>query len=169
MSQFDLSELEKDAFGGDTTNLTSDELYISNTSGGSYGKNAYMLIYEKKLKNPIREVVIAPADAGAAANEEEKIRQVDYSQVDKYIPEWISSKIQKDNTKFLIDSQVFNDQFFQLIKLILKHISKELTMKTHNFDYQYQQYFHRMFQISVKVGHKVMFDYLSHYQDSSRL
>ena len=58
VSQFDLNELEKDSFGGDTTNLTSDELYISNTSGGSYGKNAYMLIYEKKLKNPLREVIV---------------------------------------------------------------------------------------------------------------
>ena len=59
-----MSSLERDSFGGDTSNLTSDEQSISYTAGTGYGKNAYMLIYEKMLKKPIREVVLtqAPAD-----------------------------------------------------------------------------------------------------------
>ena len=51
-----------------------------------------MLIYEKKLKKPIREVIKAEAQ-GQADDEEEKVRQVDYNAVEKYIPDWIQEKI----------------------------------------------------------------------------
>lgn len=56
VSFYNLADLEKDSFGGNLSALTDDEKYISNTAGGSWGKSAYMLIYEKKLKQPIREV-----------------------------------------------------------------------------------------------------------------
>lgn len=46
-----------------------------------------MLIYEKKLKKPIREVI--KTEAQGQADEEEKVRQVDYNNVEKYIPDWI--------------------------------------------------------------------------------
>ena len=56
VSFYNLSDLEQDSFGGDKSSLTEDEQYISSTAGGAWGKSAYMLIYEKQLKKPIREV-----------------------------------------------------------------------------------------------------------------
>ena len=70
-----------------------------------------MLIYEKKLKKPIREVVKTESQdqqAAAGTAEEEKVIQVNYSNVETYIPDWIHEKILKDNTEFVIDRQVFN-------------------------------------------------------------
>jgi phosphodiesterase/alkaline phosphatase D-like protein len=32
--------------------------YLTNTNGGSFGKNAYMLIYERMKKKPIRQVYV---------------------------------------------------------------------------------------------------------------
>jgi len=36
--------------------------------------------------------------------------------------------VEKDNIEFVIDRQVFNTKFFYLIKLVLKHISGDLSM-----------------------------------------
>lgn len=145
VSDYDISNLERDSFGGDASNLTQDELYISNTSGGGgYGKNAYMLIYEKKLKQPIREVVNKQTDA-AVYEEEEKTRLVNYSQVERFIPDWIDEKIKKGNTEFVIDRQVFHNQFFLLIKLTLSQIATELAMTKTQYNSDYQPYFRRMF------------------------
>ena len=37
----------------------------------------------------------------------------------------------------LIDRQVFDKQFFMLIKLLLRHISSELSMTQHKYDLEY--------------------------------
>ena len=70
VESYNPGNLEKDAFGGDTSALTQDEQYIASTANGAWGRSAYMLIYEKKLKKPVREVVL---DRGT---EEEKVVHV---------------------------------------------------------------------------------------------
>ena len=77
--------------------------------------------------------------------------------------------IQKDNTEFIIDRQVFNNQFFFLIKLVLKHISSDLCMTGHNYGLEYQPHFRKMQTFALKIGHKVMFDFLSHYNENNCL
>ena len=52
VSFFLASTLSQHAFGG---HLTDQEMKIyTSTGGGDYSKNAYMLVYEKKLKRDIR-------------------------------------------------------------------------------------------------------------------
>lgn len=77
--------------------------------------------------------------------------------------------VEKDNVDFVIDRQVFSNQFFFLIKLALKHISSNLTMTQHRFGVDYQVYFKRMNQMSLRIGAKVMFDFLSHYHENACL
>ena len=60
VSHYTLSNLEKDAYGG-ADNMTGFEAEVASMQQGAYGKSAYMLIYEKKLKRKIREVVL-PAE-----------------------------------------------------------------------------------------------------------
>ena len=98
---------------------------------------------------------------------EEKIQQVNYSSVEPYVPDWIHTVVQKDNTEFIIDRQVFNTQFFYLIKLVFKHISADLAMTQHQYGSDYRQYFNRMFSVALKIGQKVMFDFLSHYHENA--
>lgn len=47
-----------------------------------------MLIYEKKLKKPIREVVLS-----SNSDDEEKIISVDYRSVEASVPEWLRSMV----------------------------------------------------------------------------
>jgi len=94
---------------------------------------------------------------------------VDYRNVDASVPLWIQQMVKKDNVEFVIDRQVFNSQFFYLIKLVLKHISADLSMTQHVYDLAYLPYFHRMHSAALKIGHKVMFDMLSHYSENGCL
>ena len=79
VSSYNYADLGKDSFGGEASNLTSDEQVIANTSYGNWGRSAYMLIYEKMKKKPIREVVLP--ESSAPADEEEKVVNVDYRSV----------------------------------------------------------------------------------------
>jgi hypothetical protein len=44
---------------------------ISSGTANSYGQNAYMLVYEKLKKKPIKEVIIEPKPAAQAASQED--------------------------------------------------------------------------------------------------
>jgi hypothetical protein len=54
---FNFNNLSAEAFGGDKAGLKDDEMaaYTTDTTG-NYGKNAYMLVYERKHKKQIREL-----------------------------------------------------------------------------------------------------------------
>ena len=56
---FDFTKLQEEAFGGSNTYTDNDMsayLYQSGTAN-SYGQNAYMLVYEKMRKIPLKEVI----------------------------------------------------------------------------------------------------------------
>ncbi len=61
---FTFSDLKTEAFGGSSSmggnyNDMSDYL-ISSGQAESYGQNAYMLVYEKMKKKPLKEVILTP-------------------------------------------------------------------------------------------------------------
>ena len=122
-----------------------------------------MLVYERKLKKDIREV------ANPGSDEEEKINEVNFRNIQPSIPEWLQNWIQKDNFELMIDRQVFDRQFFMLIKLLLRHISSELCMTQHKYDLDYLPNFYKMNKAALKIGHKIVFEFLSHYQENSVL
>ena len=47
-----------EAFGGDATGVKESEQQIYISEGQAYGKSAYMLVYERKTKSPVREIKI---------------------------------------------------------------------------------------------------------------
>ena len=64
VSGYSISQLPDDAYGG-TNNLTQAEKDLAQTStqfGDTYGKSAYMLVYERKVKKDIREVANPGSD-----------------------------------------------------------------------------------------------------------
>ena len=71
--------------------------------------------------------------------------------------------------EFVIDRQVFNAQFFDLVKLVMKHVSGDLSMTQHAYDLSYIPFFNKMHSLALKIGHKVMFDMLSHYSENDCL
>ena len=132
--------------------------------GDSYGKSAYMLIYERKTKNDIREVVKHATDTTP-----EEVQKIPYREIMPVVPDWVKEMVQKNNFELMIDRQVFDKQFFVLAKLVLKHISGDLAMTSHRYDLDYYKHFRRMNEVALKIAHKVCFDFLTHYQDNNVL
>ena len=50
--EFNFDKIKDDCFGGDGRG--SDDSF---SFGGSYGKSAYMLVYERRKKNPLKILV----------------------------------------------------------------------------------------------------------------
>lgn len=126
MRKFDFKgDLVSEAFGGDPAAteaatgdaMTEAQLAAFLTSGAqSYGKSAYMLIYERKSKKNLREHT-------KDENGEDQVSEVEFRSVQKYVPDWISDVVYADNKSFLVDSQLFSDLFFDCIKMTFRVIA----------------------------------------------
>lgn len=63
---FTFSEMRTEAFGGSSSAGNSymdsemSAYYMQSGAGNSYGQNAYMLVYEKMIKKPLKEVILPP-------------------------------------------------------------------------------------------------------------
>lgn len=92
------------------------------TSGapGDFGKSAYMLVYEKKLKSELRQ--INPSEDG----KEEVETKVAFNSVEKEVPDWIKDAVTKDNRACVSDSQIFHPLFFNFTTTLLKHCTANL-------------------------------------------
>jgi len=141
--------------------MTEAELAAFLASGAqSYGKSAYMLIYERKSKKNLTEHLVD--DKGEAITKE-----IDFRQVEKCIPDWISELVSADNKSFLVDSQLFNDQFFEMMKHIFRIIAQEMVMVSHRYDYEYQVNFRKLKAASLRVAGKVLHDMLSYFEQNT--
>lgn len=103
---FSFSSLVKEAYG--------DEVKDFQKSATS-GKSAYMLVYERKLKTDIRQIDITTEDKTESL--------MKYRDVPKFIPDWLENQVKQDNINFIVDRQVFDDNFFIMIKRILETIN----------------------------------------------
>lgn len=160
-----LSDLKKEAFGGDQSSAAgakgdamSDEAlaqYLS-AGGNSYGKSAYVLVYERRSKKNLVEY--HKGEDGA-----EVVREVDYRKVEKYVPEDISDLVKKDNKRFQVDSCLFNEHFFNLMRHVFKLIGGDMVMTSHRYPHEYQPNFVNLKKNSLDIGGKVLFDLLAYY------
>lgn len=92
-------------------------------SSSSYGKSAYMLIYERRQKKPIR---IVSDDQDGIYNEETKeyIKHIPYRDVvGNEMPNSIFSRVLEDNTKFSFENDVYSSEFFVFLKQILENVA----------------------------------------------
>ena len=177
MKHFAVRDLEKEAFGGDQESsnkgtgdaLSDQELATFLASGAqSYGKSAYMLIYERKSKKNLSELSpesvarivreaekkkddageqnSAPANAEAANDsaDPEVRNEIEFRQVEKYVPDWIRELTSADNRTFLVDGQLYNGLFFDMMKHVYKVIGQEMVISSHRYDYHYQANFRRL-------------------------
>jgi hypothetical protein len=53
VTDFNFEKLKEDCYGGDGKSAESGDSW-SFSSGGSYGQSAYMLVYEKRQKRPLK-------------------------------------------------------------------------------------------------------------------
>ena len=163
-------KLEEEAFGTkdmENTNATSDAMtdeqlaaFLSGAAGGqskTYGKSAYMLVYERKSKKALR--VIEMKDG----KEEETL--VPFRSVEKYVPADICSQAVADNKTFIVDHNMFADSTFNFVKNILKYINSDLIMTGYQYPHAYSSvHFDSMKGLALEVSGKVLYDMLVHYE-----
>lgn len=90
-----------------------------------------MLIYDRKSKKHLREVTVdAPDNAEASL--------IPFNEVQKSIPSWISELTGVDNKSFMVDAQLFNEDFFEFMKRIFKQVGNELLLTSHRYDWDYR-------------------------------
>jgi hypothetical protein len=88
-----------EAFGGDSSSMTEAEVQTFVASEGrAYGKSAYMLVYERKQKTPIRIVDISrnsekqeesEKDVKEEGNQDEKVSTIPWNKIPAEVPDWI--------------------------------------------------------------------------------
>jgi len=164
VSFFNVNDIKGECYGGDSTKLTDAEVstFIGGKAGG-YGKSAYMLVYECKNKNSMR-VVKNSTEVAADKEVAEIVEIVEFKSVTKETPQWLTEKVTNDNIGFVIDRQIFHDQFFKLISLVLKHITQDLMKSSGNYDHAYsREHFWTLKLLSTQISQKVMFDFLTHF------
>lgn len=69
----------------------------------------------------------------------------------------------------MIDKQVFDENFFILMKNIFGMISEKHMMGSHTYGIEYSQHFDNLKAVSLEVGHRVMFDFISRYTSKTQL
>ncbi|CDW89068.1 ubiquitin carboxyl-terminal hydrolase family protein [Stylonychia lemnae] len=188
---FSFADLKTEAFGGnqETDFVNDDEMssYLMNFGGGSsYGKNAYMLVYERQQKRdliavssvekeqmPQTEVTSETLECADTANsrvEEDKIEvKIPYRKVDSYVPEWIKSEVNYDNVIFLMDRYIYNESFFNLLRFIFKHIANKIVLSQHQYKLDYLPNFTRLKNITMRIAHKSLFEFLAYYYYNTQL
>ena len=119
-----------------------------------------MLIYDCKSKKDLREVPEGAPDEAEAS-------KVAFNAVETGIPTWISDLAEADNKSFMVDSQLFNEDFFEFMKRIFKHVSNELLLTAHRYDWGYRQHFQDLKRVSFEVSGKLLFDMLAYYDKNA--
>lgn len=71
-----------------------------------------------------------------------------------------------DNKNFLVDVQLYNSHFFDLIRDIFKLIGSDMCMTSHKYDYKYIQNFVNLKSVSLDIAGKVCMDMLSYYDEN---
>lgn len=72
-----------------------------------------------------------------------------------------------DNKSFMVDSQLFNEDFFEFMKRIFKQVANELLLTSHRYDWGYRQHFSDLKRVSLEVAGKLLFDMLAYYDKNA--
>jgi hypothetical protein len=122
-------KIKEDGFGGDGKSGSDDAWSF----GGSYGKSAYILVYERRKKRPLKMLVPAEELEQVKASGEkilhdpkrdETYKLIDYREgVEDIAPNQIYKQVFEDNMKFEFENDIYSTEFFDFVKGILASVS----------------------------------------------
>jgi ubiquitin carboxyl-terminal hydrolase 9/24 len=122
------NKIKDDCFGGDGKGGNDDSWGF----GGSYGKSAYMLVYERREKKPLK--ILVPneeVEQVKAKGEEvfhdkakdEHFKLHDYRKgFEDIVPNDIYKQVFEDNCKFEFENDIYSTEFFDFVKSIMEAI-----------------------------------------------
>ncbi|KAL4448730.1 hypothetical protein ABPG74_012819 [Tetrahymena malaccensis] len=130
--EFNPQNIEQECFGGSSSN--SSENYWEK---GENSKNAYILVYERELKTPLKIVTKNENQRLQVENslnikigesqqkqEEEQISYVDYYSINQRIPMNQFKSTWLDNHNFMLEKHVYSLEFIQFLKELIWMIEK---------------------------------------------
>lgn len=172
------SKLENDAFGG------GYESYAPSGFGETNNKNAYMLFYEKRKKNPLK--VVVPEDQAERLDEanpltslipnlkdletskdqetQEVTVEADFNSIELFVEKIHYQRVHEDNLKFLFERYVlqtgFSDCTDNLIKLLTKNdaVTAKLIQNEEFMKFLEYLVFDFKPRVSEKAGVKMLID-----------
>ena len=126
--EFNFEKLKEDCFGGDGKGGNDDGWSF----GGSYGKSAYMLVYERKKKKDLK-ILVPKEDVESTKVKGEKVyhdeqkdefyKLINYREgVEDIAPNQIYKNVFEDNVKFEFENDIYSVEFFEFVKSILAAI-----------------------------------------------
>ncbi len=121
VSEYNFEKLKEDCFGGDGKSGDGD----SWSFGGTYGQSAYMLVYEKRLKRPLK-ILATPEEIQEKKDsllfdekKEEHYKLIDYREIVEDVPpNSIYKKVYEDNFKLDFENDIYSAEFFEFIRQI---------------------------------------------------
>ena len=120
--EFNFEKLKEECYGGDGKGGNDDTWSF----GGSYGKSAYMLVYERRNKKPLKilatqeEIETNKEVLSFDPKKEEYFKMVDYREcADDIAPNQIYKQVFEDNQKFEFENDIYSTEFFDFVKGIL--------------------------------------------------
>jgi hypothetical protein len=126
VTDYNFEKIKEDCYGGDGKSGDSGGDW---SFGGSYGQSAYMLVYEKRQKRPLK--ILASAEEVLEKKEqiqhdpkrEEDFYLVDYrNAVDDIAPNAIYKQVFEDNHKFEFENDIYSNEFFDFVKGIINAV-----------------------------------------------
>ena len=158
VSDFQYNKLEEESFGEET----SSNAYSAFSFGGSYGKSAYMLFYERRRKKGLK--LLVPEDKveetkaqgiNVIKDEEKKehYKIVKYREgAENEEVSDIYAKVFEDNSNVTFENDIYSQEFFDFIKQILENVASyaETTEITHELNTE-----------AIKVAKKAVLEILS--------
>ena len=125
VTEYNFEKLKADCYGGDGKSgggMDTDSFSF----GGSYGQSAYMLVYEKRQKRPLKilatpeEVAEKKEDILYDAKKEEHYKLIDYKNgVQDIAPNDIYKQVFEDNHKFEFENDIYSNEFFEFVRQII--------------------------------------------------
>jgi len=142
---FNTKSIENECFGGEGTESNDD--WGWSKFGRENSKNAYILVYERVLKDPLKLTVTSQEEEAylrrvlnvdKLEKEDPKAVQVVREEVDGkalttyecdffalkgFVPSSIYKKVWEGNHKFMFEQHIYNDDFFNFIKEVCNSLS----------------------------------------------
>ena len=146
VKDYNYEDLKGDCYGGSAGN---DDLFGGFFKSSSYGKSAYLLVYEKRYKKPIKVLVLDEQEQTEGASKEglegedtaksrstsqpipenaviqtdtktnEKFYEVPMKDVGLFVPSKIYKDIWDDNLDFSFEKLIYSKEFYEFVRELM--------------------------------------------------
>lgn len=180
VKNWDFADLEDECFGGSKGGSGGEDVMSGffRSSAMSFGKSAYLLVYEKKEKNKIRQIVqtddtqpLECDDAVISRDPEgrtiikdpktkEEYVEFDVSEIKRFVPSKIYNKVQESNLDFFFEKLIYSTEFFEFVKELMVG-ARDLNLKREVMSAEEKVHLDEISVLMAKVGSKIVLEVLA--------